>query len=56
MIELIDAIELVLALARQNILDARECDNNDEMLAERERQIEACNTLENFAVNRLGDD
>jgi hypothetical protein len=51
---LIDAIELVLALARQNALDPETCD--EELREEALRQREACDTLEDFAVNHLGDD
>ena len=51
---LIEAIELVLELARQNALDPETCDN--ELRGEAMRQREACNTLEDFAVNQLGDD
>jgi hypothetical protein len=49
-----DAIEMVLELARENILtegDAR--DNGIE--TERNRQFDACNTLEDFAVNILDE-
>ena len=50
-----DAIEMVLELARENILtegDAR--DNGIE--TERNRQFDACNTLEDFAVNILAEE
>jgi hypothetical protein len=43
-VEINEAIEIVLALARESI----DGDN--------EKQIEACNTVEDFAVNNLGDD
>lgn len=47
---LVDAIELVLELARQNLApDEPETSN------ERKRQLEACATLEDFATNWLGD-
>lgn len=42
-----DAIEIVLRKARQNMLPGH---------ADRERQMQACNLLEDFAVNHLGDD
>ena len=49
-----DAIEMVLELARENILtegDAR--DNGVE--TERNKAFDACNTLEDFAVNILDE-
>ena len=52
---LCEAIELVLELARDSILPLRDADT-PELLRERARQIEACDTLEDFAVNHLGDD
>lgn len=46
---LIDAIEIVLELARQNIAP-------DDMPDERDRQLCAIGTLEDFAVNHLGEE
>lgn len=40
--DLVDAIEIVLALARSQAVS--------------EEQQEACNLLEDYAVNELGDD
>lgn len=42
MMDLIEAIEIVLALARKQATTIDE--------------IEACDTVEDFAVNQLGDD
>lgn len=62
--DICDSIEIVLRLARTNIAK----DQLQEMLlpalirkdaleiAQQDREIEACNTLEDFAVNHLGDD
>lgn len=47
---LIDAFEIVLSLARQNMA------NEADMPEECARQKEACDMLEDFAVNYLGDD
>ena len=44
------AFQIVLDLARQNIIDERE--NADE----HHRQTEACNVIEDLAVNEHGDD
>lgn len=44
------AFEIVLDLARQNIIDRNE---NPE---EHARQTEACNVIEDIAVNEYGDD
>lgn len=49
MITIQEAIEIILSLARQNIAP-------EEMEQEHARQIEACNVLEDFAVNHLGDE
>jgi hypothetical protein len=49
-----DAIEIVLSLARQNALDPKTCD--PDLQNEAQRQREACDTLEDFATNHLGDD
>lgn len=51
--QLIDAIQIVLDLARENVIDP----TFDKALEkERERQLEAINTVKDFAVNQLGDD
>lgn len=42
------AFQIVLDLARQNIIDARE------MPEEHARQVEACNIVEDVAVNQYG--
>jgi len=48
--DLARAIEIVLELARENIIDIQ--DDADEHAA----QHNACNLLEDFVVNQLGDD
>lgn len=48
--DIADAIQIVLDLAKQNIVDVRE------MPEEHAKQQEAINTVEDFAVNHLGDD
>lgn len=50
-LHLADAIDTVLDLARQNLAPA-----TAEFAPIRARQTEACNQLEDFAVNHLGDD
>ena len=45
-----DAIEIVLELARQNIID------DPEMQEESEKQIEATNVVEDFFVNNVFED
>lgn len=51
------AIEIVFDLARQNIIDEAEAQQDPEvLLPARQKQIEACNTFEDFVVNQLGDD
>jgi hypothetical protein len=49
-----DHIETVLALARQNALDPETCD--PDLQDEARRQREACDMVEDFSVNHLGDD
>ena len=48
--DIADAIQIVLSLARDNVID------DDELQAERDRQLEALDTVEDFVVNQLGDD
>ena len=50
MIDIADALQIVLDLARQNLCDERE------MPEEHKRQVEACNVVEDMAVNQFGDD
>jgi len=47
---LADAMQIVLSLARDNVID------DDDLQAERDRQLEAVDTVEDFVVNQLGDD
>jgi len=49
-VDIADAIQIVLSLARDNVID------DDELQAERDRQLEALDTVEDFVVNQLGDD
>jgi hypothetical protein len=50
------AFQIVLDLARQNIIDERDCDDNEILLQELERQVTACNIIEDLAVNEYGDE
>jgi hypothetical protein len=45
-----DAFEIVLDLAKQNVIQ------DPDMAEEKERQEEAIRTVEDFVVNQLGDD
>jgi hypothetical protein len=46
------AIEIVIGLVRENIFEERQCDD-DEMAADREKQIAAIDTLEDYFVNHV---
>jgi hypothetical protein len=48
--DMAEALQIVLDLARQNICDEKEIPQ------EYIRQIEACNMVEDLAVNEYGDD
>ena len=48
--ELSAAVEVVLELARGNLCD------EEELPEEHERQVVACNVVEDFAVNHLGEE
>jgi hypothetical protein len=50
MIDIAAALQIVLELARQNIIS--EHDNPEEHA----RQVEACNVVEDMAVNQFDDD
>jgi hypothetical protein len=50
--DIAEAFQIVLDLARQNILD----DDSPDMAEEVERQTEACDIIEDLAVNHYGDD
>ena len=50
MMDIADALEIVLDLAKQNVID------DPDMKEERERQMEAIGIVEDMAVNQLGDD
>lgn len=45
-----DALQIVLDLARQNVIDEKE------MPEEHARQVAACDIVEDLAVNEYGDD
>ena len=49
------AFQIVLDLARQNIIDLDDCDC-DELVDEYNRQVLACDIIEDLAVNQYGDD
>jgi hypothetical protein len=48
--DIADALQIVLDLARQNIVDERD------MPEEHHRQMLACGVVEDMAVNQFGDD
>ncbi len=48
--DITEALEIILSLARENILDPRE--DLDESL----KQKQACDVVEDFIVNELGDE
>ena len=58
MMDLEEAMSLVLELARSNSLDPLDPEvKEDEILSdEAVRQKEACDTVEDFIVNQLGED
>ena len=45
-----EAIEIVMSLARENVLEERQCDN-EQMIAARLEQLEAIGTVEDFFTN-----
>jgi len=45
-----DAIEIVMSLARENVLEERQCDD-EQMVADRLEQLEAIGTVEDFFTN-----
>jgi len=49
------AIEIVLELARENILTEGDARDN-ELEDERNKQFDACGTVEDFAVNILAEE
>jgi hypothetical protein len=50
-IKIEDAIEIVLALARENILEDEQVAGDHDLKAEQKKQMEAVNTVEDFFVN-----
>lgn len=48
--DIADAFQIVLDLARQNIRD-----NKEPAEGEYEQQTKACNMVEDYVVNQLGD-
>lgn len=55
-LDIADALQIVLDLARQGILDERDAGGELDLKAERERQIYAIAIVEDLAVNQFGDD
>jgi hypothetical protein len=53
-LDIADALQIVIDLARQNALDAARCD--PELRDEAQRQQEAVDMVEDLAVNMFGDD
>lgn len=51
-IKLEEAIEIVIGLARENILEERQCDD-EEMVEGREKQIAAVDTIEDYFINHV---
>jgi len=54
--DLADAMQIVLDLARENQISDREAQADPSLHNERKRQQEALDNVEDFAVNQLGDD
>jgi hypothetical protein len=52
--DIAEALQIVLDLARQNIIDFDHED--DDLNAERAKQTEAIKIVEDMAVNQFGDD
>ena len=55
LMDIADAIQIVLELARENIISESDAELN-EIEEYRDQAIEACDTLEDFTVNHLGGD
>ncbi len=53
-LDIADAFQVVIDLARQNALDADRCD--PELREEAQKQHEAIDMVEDLAVNKFGDD
>jgi hypothetical protein len=54
--DIAEAFQVVMDLARENQLDEREAQADPSLYAEYERQRDALNMAEDFIVNQLGDD
>ena len=52
--DIAEAFQIVLDLARQNIIEIEEPDEDRQ--SEQERQLEALNMIEDIVVNGYGDD
>lgn len=48
------ALVIVCSLARDNILDDDDCNGEESLISESERQLEACVTVEGHSVNHGG--
>lgn len=53
--DIADAFQVVLDLARQNVVDSRSC-NEPDVEAEARKQMDACDMVEDYVVNHMGDD
>lgn len=54
MMKIEEAIEIVLELAKENILTEGDAKDND-LGNERNKQVNACETVEDFAVNVIAE-
>ncbi len=54
--EIGEALEITLELARDNVLEDKHCENDEVLLEEQQKQKDACNTVEDFIVNVIGED
>ena len=52
--DIADALQIVIELAKQNKLSQQEANEND-LQEERKRQLEAIAIVEDMAVNQFGD-
>jgi hypothetical protein len=50
-----EALQIVLDLARQNVLEVEDHTNDTTLSAEQKRQEEAIAVVEDMAVNQFGD-
>ena len=50
-----DAFEIVLDLARQNILTDKDARGDEALVQAQDRQIHACDMVEDFFVNNIAE-